>query len=208
LEENNVLEFNLAAHVHPIKTPANGDGGQGGQTFLASSTLVVPADTSASGFYIPNAMNNFTGNAASGGWSGFAFPNTPGPLGMFKGTLPSNSPYNPDHRPLLVFNGNTCHSAGFYWQAHGSCVYVGAKLDYNSAGTMQYMSGRNSRNTINPDGSSSIMLFQNTKTWLCNKGIAHWGDTVQIDNAEMHDMRVSAMLFGSAGINNVLIYGR
>jgi hypothetical protein len=116
----------LAAHIHPIFRPADGGGGQGGETFLATPNLIVPADTSASGFYIPNAMNTFIGNAASGGWSGFAFPNTPFPLGAYKGSLPANSPYNPQYRPLQRFYANSAHSTGFYWDTgHGTAFYVG-----------------------------------------------------------------------------------
>jgi hypothetical protein len=86
-------QFNLASHVHPIFRPADGGYGQNGETFFSQPNLFLPADTSASGFYILNAANSFIGNAASGGWAGFAFPNAVGPVGNFKGTLPANSPY-------------------------------------------------------------------------------------------------------------------
>jgi hypothetical protein len=101
VEERNLLEYNLASHVHPIGRPANGPSGQGkplyllpfsdiryrywnrpvrstynmwniimqitdGETFYSSPDLFLPADSSASGFYIPNAYNTFIGNAASG----------------------------------------------------------------------------------------------------------------------------------------------
>ncbi len=118
VEEYNYFLYNLAAHVHPIKIPANGDGGQGGETFLNSADLVLPADTSAAGFYISNAANYFRGNAASGGWTGFAFPNIPYPLGFFKDKDYGSN--NPMQRPFLEFDGNTAHSSGWYWEAHGS----------------------------------------------------------------------------------------
>lgn len=38
--------------------------------------------------------------------------------------------------------------------------------------------------------------------------IAHWGNTARIENSEMHDVRVSAMLFGEASLVNVLVTGR
>lgn len=63
---------------------ADGGGGQGGVTVFQAADLFLPADVSASGYYIPNAYNSFIGNAASGGWAGFAFPNVPGTLGLFK----------------------------------------------------------------------------------------------------------------------------
>jgi len=88
VEENNLLEYNLAAFISPISKPANGDWGQGGEQFTQSTNLVLPADVAASGFYILNAYNSWVGNAASGGWAGFSFPNTPQPIGNFKGTRP------------------------------------------------------------------------------------------------------------------------
>ena len=79
VEENNLVEYNLASHISPIYAPANGDWGQGGQTFNAiPGQLLLPADTSAAGFYFLNGYNTIIGNAASGGWTGFAFPNAIG----------------------------------------------------------------------------------------------------------------------------------
>ncbi len=119
MEENNLFEYNLAAHVNPILRPANGNPGQGGETFLAQPGLLLPADTSASGFYALNAYNSWIGNAASGGWSGFAFPNAAKSIGTFKDVPPVNSNSNPSQRPLKRFVGNTAHSTGFYWREHG-----------------------------------------------------------------------------------------
>lgn len=114
MEEHNLLEYNLAAHVHPILRPANGGYSQQGETFLAQEGLLIPADTSAAGFYALNAMNAWVGNAASGGWTGFAFPNAPGPMGDYRG-----SSISPQRRPLKRFVGNTAHSAGYHWIEHG-----------------------------------------------------------------------------------------
>lgn len=83
VEEHNLLEYNLVSHVHPVYQPADGGYGQEGETFTAHQHLLNPADTSASGYYIANAMNKMIGNAASGGWSGFVFPNLPTPLGKY-----------------------------------------------------------------------------------------------------------------------------
>lgn len=62
VEENNIFEYNLVSFITPIYRPANGGWGQGGESFSAiSKSLLIPADTSASGFYISNAMNTFKG---------------------------------------------------------------------------------------------------------------------------------------------------
>ncbi len=126
VEENNLLEYNLAAFVHPIFRPARGYGDQNGEYFEQSAGLVIPADTSASGFYALNANNRWIGNAASGGWAGFAFPNAPAATGNFKGIRTTNdNPYAPMSRPLLEFRGNSAHSSGFYWLEHPGRVYCG-----------------------------------------------------------------------------------
>jgi len=210
VEENNLLEYNLMAFVHPIFQPANGGWGQGGETFLAQTGLLIPADTSAAGFYALNAHNAWIGNAASGGWSGFVWPNAPTPIGDYRRPLPSDHPTNPwqpMNRPLLRFVGNSAHSSGAYWDGHGSCAYVGAWLDYDG-NTLRYNSGRNNRNTRTPDGNMAVDVFEHSKFWFCNKGFSHWGDSARFEVAEMHDVRVSAMLFGSSSMVNVLVNGK
>ncbi len=84
VEEDNRFLYNLAAHVHPIREPVR--GGFHGERKVPGPELLIPTDTAASGFYITNAKNVFIGNAASGGWNGFYFPNIPFPLGHFDGT--------------------------------------------------------------------------------------------------------------------------
>jgi hypothetical protein len=205
VEENNLFEYNLAAHVTPIYRPANGASGQRGEYFEESADLLIPADTSACGFYISNAMNSFVGNAASGGWCGFAFPNIPAPLGAFKNALPVDSPYNPMHRPLMKFYGNTAHSTGFYWRGHGSGIYVGAWLSYDESGLLTYDSGRHSRKTIATAGEEEYFFFENTKTFLVNKGISHWGEKAEIYRYECHDFRTSAMMFGSSAMSLAIV---
>ena len=79
VEEQNTLEFNLAAHIHFLGSPARGSGQFIGDVDQADD-LRLPADVTASGFYITNAHNYLVGNAASGGWSGFAFPELPTPI--------------------------------------------------------------------------------------------------------------------------------
>ena len=137
------------------------------------------------------------------------------PIEVFKSrsfaSVNPNYYVDPLNRPIKKFYGNTAHSSGHYWLAHGSCIYVGAWLEYNSAGTLLYVSGRSnpngriSRDTYINGTIPSYTMFENTKVFLCNKGIAHWGSNVQIDRVEMHDVTVSAMLFGSAALHNALV---
>ena len=79
---------------------------------VVSPFLTLPADTSASGFYVTNAWNNFTGNVAIGGWSGFAFPILPTPIGLSRY---STTPASPMTVPTAIFDGNVAHSSGFWW---------------------------------------------------------------------------------------------
>ena len=99
--------------------------------------IFVSADTSASAFYISNAYNYFIGNAASGGWSGFAFPNIPVAIGVYWGS--SIEPQNRPNPTEDSFIGNTAHSSGFYWEAHGACMYVGARLTSNDDGVTKIL---------------------------------------------------------------------
>ena len=122
VEENNTLAFNLAAHVHFMGSPARATNGQFGPDIYATSELQLPADTTASGFYISNGYNRVVGNAASGGWAGFAFPIVASPLKASAGAT-----VTPEARPLLDFNGNSAHSCGWWW-SRGGCVYFGGKL--------------------------------------------------------------------------------
>ena len=123
VEENNTLAYNLAAHIHFLGSP--GTSSWGSQFTLedtsATSDLRVPADMPASGFYITNGYNRILGNAASGGWGGFAFPMLTEPL-----ALSSQVSVTPAARPLLEFNGNSAHSCGWWWK-RGGCVYFGGK---------------------------------------------------------------------------------
>jgi hypothetical protein len=66
VEENNTLSFNLAAHVHAIGPKPPNSGDQDIDPIPQSIRLTLPADVTASGFYITNVGNNIIGNAASG----------------------------------------------------------------------------------------------------------------------------------------------
>lgn len=200
-EENNMFRHNFAGHVHPIFRPANGvDGSQQGEEFRNSSELLIPADTSASGYYISNSYNSFIGNAGSGGWSVFAAPTLDHHLGMSLDTPSLCGNTCPRNRPLGVFQGNTAHSAGFYWKSHGSCIYSGARLR-KDGNDLVYLSGRYEHKPMLPNGVEQWWRFQNTKVAACNKGIAHWGDRLDIESYEAHDIMISAMLFGESSVS-------
>jgi hypothetical protein len=224
VEEENLFQFNLASLVHPLFAgasnsmggsnyfPATGPGAsQEFSSYLGvSPTLLLPADGTASGFYITNARNRFIGNAASGGWSGFQFPTLQEPIGMHRGSgLPP-----PRLRPTLEFRGNTAHSSGFFWSAAG-CIYVGGGLFYPSAAdaNLAYNPGRSS--TFRACGTDiasaacssahSLTMFNDTKVFLCYMGIQHWGSWPEIIGFEAHDVMKAANVFGTAWIDNMLV---
>eukprot|EP00957_Ditylum_brightwellii_P046653 3540716-Ditylum_brightwellii.AAC.1 len=73
--------------------------------------------------------NNIIGNAASGGWAGFAFPTLHQPLGPNK-----NVNMRPSSRTSLIIDGNTAHSTGWWWK-HAGAFYIGGALYYDADGT-------------------------------------------------------------------------
>lgn len=66
VEEENTFSFNLAAFIHSIGPEPPGGNGQTTDYYQESSVLTLPADVTASGFYITNVHNNLIGNSASG----------------------------------------------------------------------------------------------------------------------------------------------
>lgn len=146
VEEENILSYNLASHIHalgPYINPsinANKDGWQAQQLSDYSQTenLTLPSDMSASGFYITNAYNDIVGNAASGGWTGFALPTLPLPVKMFQNE-PGIAPGNRYFRS--PFRGNSAHSSGFWWDSAG-VFYIGGLLTQSSSGVLTYNAGR------------------------------------------------------------------
>jgi hypothetical protein len=216
VEERNLLDFNLASRVRTLS---------GGTTFAsagplesqeapldwpATSILLLPADVTASGFYITNSHNNFTGNAAIGGWSGFAFPNLPEPIGAYRGNTAMRPPYT---RPSLAFVGNTAHSSGYYWASAG-CLYTGGLLGYASrlAPTLSYNAGRAVSNkgccggVVNGQ-SRSFLQLNNTKLFLCNgANLQHWGFSPEINGLETADFGSKSInIFGLAVVNDWLV---
>eukprot|EP01132_Coremiostelium_polycephalum_P000649 gene649-803_t len=201
VEENNTLSYNLAAYVHTIGAPAAGSG-QPGEDFTESADLRQPADSAASGFYITNAYNRIVGNSASGGWAGFAFPNLKKPIGNHQSVN-----MDPSTRPNLQFEGNTAHSSGYHWYFGGS-IYVGGNLYHDTtSGLLVYQSGRYERETMIGD-TPAWMRFTNTKVFLSNSGIDHWGHRIEVVGLEAHDCHRSATLFGQAWMNTAIVNGQ
>ena len=138
MEEHNIISHNLGAHVHFIGAPPRQDG-QYLPDIEQSGSLTLPADATASPFYITNAHNTIVGNAASGGWAAFAFPSLPKPL---KGHRTVAS-FTPESRTLVSFEGNSAHSTGYWWYNSGA-IYFGGKLWHPEETTdvLRYNPGR------------------------------------------------------------------
>jgi len=203
VEENNTISFNLGAYVHTIGPAATGYD-QSGQMFYENAALTQPADSSAGCFYFTNAYNTIIGNSASGGWAGYSFPNLYAPIGNSRAVA-----IDPSSRNTLVFDGNTAHSSGYQWEFGGS-LYVGGHLYHNdnNGGLLEYKSGRESRETVDSAGNNVWMRFTNTKMYLSNRGIDHWGDRVEVVNMESHDSNRPATLFGEAWFDKGYINGQ
>ncbi|MBX3222131.1 MAG: hypothetical protein KF795_16555 [Labilithrix sp.] len=207
VEMNNELSYNLAVKpkiLGPIDQASidalNGPP-QTGFTLRQSSEYAQPADRAAAGFYISNGNNRIIGNAASGGFAGFSFPNLPKAIG---GSAERIDPilYGVSH-----FDGNTAHSAGYFWGDTG-CVYAGGTLrevDDGGQKVLEYTSGRQTDPNLlrrTPE------VFNNTKTFLCEAGITHWGNSPRAVNLESWDNGFLAKLFGAASIHGGLSVGR
>lgn len=65
---------------------------------------------------------------------------------------------------------------------------------------MKYVSGRDQSNL-----RERLEVFNNTKTFLCEAGIVHWGNRPRIVNFESWDNGLLAKLFGSASIQSTLV---
>jgi len=203
VEYNNEFITNLAAFVNTIGSPSAG-GSQTGQTFVSDATTLQPADHSAAGFYAANSQNAFIGNAASGGWAGFAFPN------LYKPTGPSASNATvPSAYPLLQFEGNSAHSSGYQWTSDGSCIYFGGHIyeDAANGNKLTYNSGRDNSNPqhdVKINGQDSWNVLRNTRVWMCNIAINHWGRRLDIENFEMYDTIRGGSLFEQCSFRNAI----
>jgi len=206
VEQFNTISYNLAAHVHMLEDIPTGNS-QNTPTYEQSSSLIWPVDVSASGFYISNVHNYLIGNAASGGWSGFAFPSLPTAVGKSKDT--------PDFRPsnlvALEIDGNTAHSTGF-WFKGAAGFYIGGALYYDSDGKLWYNPGRSKEadhkrdpclvnqcaepyNKCNygcPENKKAAFEISNTKSFLiAGAGLNSWGGRIEIAGFESYDSRLA-----------------
>jgi len=117
VEEENIIEFNLAAHVHSLVPPVVGTSNLYAQNLddvFESEDNRDPVDATACGFYFANAYNTIRGNAGVGGFSCFHFPNLERPVGLHRTVV--MAPYG---RPTLQFDANSCRSSGFWWTKAG-----------------------------------------------------------------------------------------
>jgi len=233
IEENNTIAYNFAAHIHPLgpfwqasygvsigsEVMSNSNGAQSFYSqytdYITSNPALIRVDDySASPFYFTNPYNSIYGNAASGGWAGFSFVNLPAPVG-FSSDINN---FVPQNRPLILFQGNSAHSTG-YWQSHAAGVYVGGNLVLNAASQQVYTAGRyiprdtcsissygSSENPNSCPSSNQVWLqFLDTKVFLANAGLQSWGDREEIIRFEVHDVGISTNVFGQVWIDQMLV---
>jgi hypothetical protein len=240
IEENHVITYNFGAYIHilgPYWQASEGiseggfttQGEGGSQSFgsqytdivTANPNLILADDVGASPFYFTNANSRIVGNAASGGWSGFSFPNLDAPVG----NAYQQVWHVPKNRPLGEFRGNSAHSTGF-WQGHAAGVYLGGNLFLSGTPTdtvsmTKYTTGRHlpARDTCAdpywggpmrggsgcPEESQVWMRFTDTKVFLSNIGLQSWGNREELINFEVHDCALSTNVFGEVWIDNMLV---
>jgi len=227
VEENNIFEYNQAAHVHalgPYVNPSidkNNDnwGGQQLSWYSDGPNLLLPSDMAAGCFYVTNTYNDFVGNAASGGWAGFSIPSLQLPVKLFYGI----TNFSPRNRPFRsAFRGNSAHSSGYWWATAGG-IYVGGELQQKSTaiGGLLYTSGRSaSRDTCSntksgtPDGDGGCwgsgdrplwLRFEDNKVFLANRGMQNWGNRAEIIRFELHDVSLAMNVFGQVWIDDMVM---
>ena len=206
VEENNTFAYNLGLQIMTINASAAG-WGQSGEVFIENDYLRNPADTSAGSFYITNAHNSFIGNVAVGGWTGFAFPNLPRPINLHRNLDYSSTLRNPENRNLIIFDGNTARSTASIWYESGG-IYVGGLLFHLEDGRLFYRSGRQARNTYDNQGQTVWMQMTNTLTAHTFRGIAHWGNQIEVRHFENHESVRGLVLFGDVLTYDALINAR
>jgi len=221
VEEDNEISFNLAAHIHPVSNViANGDGGQTINPFSQSKDLILPADVTASGFYLTNLHNDIFGNAASGGWSGFAMPNLQSPIGAHR-----NVNMRPGNRLTKILDGNTAHSTGWWW-SHAGAFYNGGTLYYSNADAtlLEYNAGRDDNRRRSPclvdkcvttnncndwcsSGEQAWFQLTNSKVFLtASPGLTSWTGRAEVSYFEAHDVALGLEALESGfGIDNFLV---
>ena len=231
VEENNRIEFNLHAHVHPIgMPPGNGNSQQYLEDIKSGPNLVTASDATAAAFYVSNNYNIFRGNAAVGGYAGFIFPILPSPIGLFRGLDRS-----PRQAMTLEFDGNSCRSAGHWW-GHAGCLYMGGVFKYEDDDSLDplapmiYNPGRSVGLQLQtcqmdrpgscptwekpecsegsyPTACYAYLTLTNTKVALSNVGVMTWGERSRISKIEAHDMNGGpfAELFGDNSVDQALV---
>ncbi|KOO25907.1 communication mutant protein, partial [Chrysochromulina tobinii] len=224
IEQDNTFEYNLASFVHPIGMPAAiSTSGQFCEDIVQSDTLTLPADSAAAGFYITNGHNTIVGNAASGGWAGFALPQLDSPIMSHR-----SSSMKPSRYPLLRFEGNSAHSSGFWWASAGM-IYFGGKLWHTDVNTtapppnttapppLRYNPCRQNPARVTcaaeleswggcPAGYEAATRITETKVFLgAFTGVSHWGSAPEIVGYEAHDVGLSASILGYGFLNRVLV---
>jgi hypothetical protein len=152
-------------------------------------------------FYFTNPNQEIVGNAASGGWAGFLFPNLPAPLKDQRAVQ-----MVPKDRPLKKFKGNSAHSTGYWWNSAAG-IYVGGNLKTkdSATGLTTYTHGREvSRDSKDDSGKQIWLRFEDTKVFLANRGMQNWGNRQEVIRFEGHDLGLSANVFGSVWIDDML----
>ncbi|GBG32319.1 G8 domain-containing protein DDB_G0286897, partial [Hondaea fermentalgiana] len=158
------------------------------------------------------AYHRIIGNAASGGYAGFAIVRMPGPTMVYRDITFADGT-NPDERPFIEFDGNSCHSSGYWW-TRAACVYVGGRLEHlDDTDTLYYNPGResNARDTMCETESGYAdceMIFTNTKIFLSNWGINNWGERGRYDGLEVHDTFRPVGVLGAHFLTNLLFVCR
>jgi len=224
VEQYNTISFNLGAHIHLLGPEAPTGFAQTTDLYQQSNDLTLPADVSASAFYITNVRNHVIGNAASGGWAGFAFPNLPEPLGPHRGVVNMR----PSTVLPLTIDGNTAHSTGWWW-FHAGAFYLGGSLYYRDDGVLEYNPGRDfdfnnhgrSTCTINPCETGNCgnycavenhawVRLTNSKAWLVpSVGLNSWTGRIELVGMELADTGLAVeALSGGAWIDNMLVVCR
>lgn len=207
IEEENLFDFNLAAHIHIIDQLADYEagGGQSGVSVHTEPTRIVPTDATAVGFYCTNAKNRWVGNSASGGFSGFHFPQVPHALGL---SYAGNQRYEPEAQELLQFDSNTAHSSGRVW-SRGACIYIGGRLWEETKGSsdLSYITGR-----YQPARKSGRFIFTNTRVFACGMGTLFWGTywtankpDFALNGFEAHDVKRSSSQLGDTYMLNAVV---
>jgi len=191
VEEFNRVEYNMVAFVHSIDGTVIMSATETGSE--QTSTISVPADHTASPYYISNVHNYIIGNAASGGWAGMQFPILPQPADpklRFNGVVPKD-------RPSLLISGNSVHSSSWFGLNTGS-YYSGGSLyweeDDSQSVTLKYNAGRVgtarlTRDTKGDGGENVWFKVYNSTAWLVNVGATGWGRRSEYRGFEVHDFQ-------------------